>query len=61
MEAFIMDNPNSTVNYGSELRPLNQLQPLLNHHPNFERFEQNLSHGINYPISVLSDEECKTC
>ena len=45
-----MDNPNSTVNYGSKLRPLNQIQPLLNHHPNFERFEQNLSVGIDYPI-----------
>ena len=59
LESFIKDNPNSTVSYGSELRPLDQLQPLLSHHPNFERFKQNLSHGIDYPISPLSDVECK--
>ena len=59
LESFIADNPNSTVSYGSELRPLDQLQPLLSHHPNFERFKQNLSHGIDYPISPLSDVECK--
>ena len=47
LEAFIKHHPGSTASYGSELRPISQLQPLLCHHPHFARFEHNHIHGIN--------------
>ena len=58
LSKFINDHPGSIVSYGSKLRPLDQLRPLLQHHPNFERFAHNHTHGISYPIDDLSSEEC---
>ena len=57
---FIKQHPDSTVSFGFELRPLSQLQPLLHLHPDYGRFAHNHTHGINYPISGLSNEECKS-
>ena len=57
LEEFIKHHPGSTVSYGSELRPLDQLQPLLQFHPSYEHFEHNHIHGIYYPINNVSDEE----
>ena len=48
-----------TVSYGSELRLLDQLQPLLSHHLSFERFKHNLAHNVDYPIRALSNTDCK--
>jgi len=53
---FIDQNPGSTISYGSELRPINQLEPLLCHHHSFERFKSNYINGIDYPIEPLDDE-----
>ena len=58
LETFIKHHPGSTISYGSELRPVAQLQPLLQHHPHFAHFEHNHTHGIDYPINGLSDEDC---
>jgi len=45
------------MSYGSELRPLDQIGPLLTHHPSFERFKRNHAHGIDYPLEPLPEEE----
>jgi len=54
---FINQHPGSTMSYGSELRPLDQIGPLLTHHPSFERFKRNHAHGIDYPLEPLAEEE----
>ena len=51
---FIDLLPGSTISYGSELRPVNQFEPLLIHHPNYDRFKVNLMEGIDYPLEDLT-------
>ena len=53
---FIDQHPGSTISYGSELRPLDQLKPLLSHHPSFERLKRKYANGIDYPLKPLSEE-----
>jgi len=53
---FIDQHPGSTISYGSELRPLDQLEPLLYHHHSYEHFKSNYINGIDYPIEQLDDE-----
>ena len=53
---FIEQNPGTTISYGSELCPLDQIQPLLRHHPTYDRFESNYINGIDYPLEDLSSE-----
>ena len=48
--------PNSIISPGSELRPLSHLELLIGHHPNFKRLEQNLTHGVDYPIDNLDED-----
>ena len=43
-------HPNSTITYGFEIRSLEQLTPLLQHHPTFDHFAENLQHGIDYTL-----------
>ena len=57
LRKFINKHPGSTMSYGSELRPLDQIGPLLTHHPSFERFKRNHAHGIDYPLEPLPEEE----
>ena len=54
---FINNHPGSTISYGSELRPVEQLEPLLIHHPSYERFKLNHLNGIDYPVNDLSKED----
>ena len=49
--------PNTTISPGSELRTFDLLDTLLSHHPNFERFKENSTKGIDYDISELPEEE----
>ena len=56
LDAFIRAHPGTTLSYGSELRPLDQLEPLLQHHPNFPRFSRWHTHGISYPVNDLDEE-----
>ena len=53
---FINQNPGSTISYGSELRPLNQLEPLLVHHQSYDRFKSNHINGIDYPLEPLDNK-----
>jgi hypothetical protein len=46
----IGDFPNSSISYGSEFRPIHQLEPLLQHHPSWPKFCDLLTHGSRYPV-----------
>ena len=53
---FIDQHPGSTMSYGSELRPLEQLEPLLTHHPSLERFKRNHTYRIDYSLGPIPEE-----
>ena len=55
LDEAIKANPNSIISPGSELRPNNQLNALLSHHPNYDRFIHNASNGIDYPADDLPE------
>ena len=57
MSRFINQHPGSTISYGSELCPISQLEPLLQHHPTFDRFTENHLNGIDYPINDINEED----
>eukprot|EP00956_Cyclotella_meneghiniana_P032130 scaffold86951_cov48-Cyclotella_meneghiniana.AAC.2 len=46
---------NSTLTMGSELRPIEQLDKLLGHHPSYPLFRWNTIHGIDYPAADLPE------
>jgi hypothetical protein len=46
----------SHLSMGSELRPLNQLRPLIGHHPYFHELEEMISNGISYPAPDLPED-----
>ncbi len=48
----------TTVSFGSEFRPVNQLRGLLSKHPGFGELEQVLTYGMDYRyLEELSDDE----
>ena len=51
LRKFIEMHPLSTISYGSKIRPLEQLTPLLQHHPTLEHLAKNLQHGIDHPLT----------
>jgi hypothetical protein len=54
--AIASDNAFTPLTLGSELRPIDQLDKLLGHHPNYPTFRQNTLHGIDYPCEDLDKE-----
>ena len=54
---FIDQHRGFTITYRSELCPIKQLQPILLHHPSYERFKLNHLNGIDYPVNDLSKED----
>ena len=59
VDALISDNLESTLGYGSEFRPLSQLEPLLGGHPNFKGLSQVLSNGMSYNFGRELDDLTK--
>ena len=59
MGTLIKWNPGSTLSYGSELRSIEHLKPLLQYHPLFRRFKSNHINGINYPLNDI-DKHART-
>ena len=57
LEQVIDAHPGTTSSYGSELRPIEQLQPLLRHHPYWNFFEENHTQGIDYKFTRDITEE----
>ncbi|KAL7504543.1 hypothetical protein ACHAXN_002172, partial [Cyclotella atomus] len=54
--AIASDNDFTPLTLGSELRPIDQLDKLLGHHPNYPTFRHNTLHGIDYPCEDLDEE-----
>jgi hypothetical protein len=44
------------LSMGSELRPIEQLDSLLSHHPNYKQFRHNTINGIDYPAPDLDED-----
>ena len=44
------------LSMGSELRPVNQLRPLIGHHPLFHELEERIEDGISYPANDLPED-----
>ena len=59
-QKLINDNPNSTLGYGSEFRPVEQLEPLLGRHSNFTNLSQVLKFGMSYVLSSELDTITKS-
>jgi hypothetical protein len=52
LERLIEDNKERTPNYGSEFRPLHQLQRILGEHSHFPELKQIISHGMDYRFTT---------
>ena len=58
LKRVIDDNTGSTISFGSEFRPADQLRPLLSRHPLFDAMEKFIYHGMPYIFSrELTAEE----
>jgi hypothetical protein len=58
MESLLMvANQYSTLNFGSEFRPIDELEKILGKHPNFEFFSGVLRNGMDYRFA----EELPVC
>ena len=57
--AAIESNSTSPLGYGSEFRHVHVLQPLFEHHPNWNRLKSLLTIGSKWPLDELSDETRK--
>jgi hypothetical protein len=60
MGSFLAANQDSTLNFGSEFRPIDELEKILGKHPNFEFFSGVLRNGMDYRFTEeLSEEQRK--
>jgi hypothetical protein len=60
MEKFLLAHQDTTLNFGSEFRPLEQLETILGQHPNFGFFSKVLKDGMDYRFTeALSTEQRK--
>ena len=50
LEKVLEAHPGTVSSYGSELRPLDQLEALLRFHPRWATIEKYALHGIDYPF-----------
>ena len=55
LERTIKAQPGTPVSYGSEVRPMYQLDVLLHNHPNYKRFRNNMINGIDYPLKEIDE------
>eukprot|EP00986_Skeletonema_menzelii_P006607 scaffold2523_cov193-Skeletonema_menzelii.AAC.7 len=46
----------SHFSVGSEIRPINQLRSLIDHHPYFSELEDLITNGISYPANDLPED-----
>jgi hypothetical protein len=59
MSMLIQANQGTTLDYGSEFRPMYQLEPLLGAHPNFEAIKGFIEEGMPYIFKKEVDEETR--
>ena len=48
LDRLLLEHQHTTLGFGSEFRPLEQLETILGQHPNFSFFSDVLSHGMSY-------------
>jgi hypothetical protein len=56
LEKLFLANSGTTLDYGSEFRPINQLRQVMGGHPQFEELVTVLTHGMDYRFHRELDE-----
>ena len=56
LEEFLAQHQDTTLNFGSEFRPLGELKRILGQHPNFEFFSGVLENGMDYRFTESLSE-----
>lgn len=51
LEKVFQRNRGTTINHGSEFRPLSQLARIIGDHPNFEYLKEMFTEGFDYKLS----------
>ena len=54
---FLGKHQDTTLNFGSEFRPINDLEKILGQHPNFRFFPEILAEGMDYQFTEEQSEE----
>ena len=49
----------SQISYGSEFRPSNDIEELLQDHPLWLKVKDILDNGIYFPLTPINDSQCK--
>ena len=52
----LLNNQKSVTSYGSEFKPIAELQPLLGHHPRWNEMKKRLEEGACFPIKEIDEE-----
>jgi hypothetical protein len=60
MESLISRNDETALAYGSEIRPINQLQSILDRHPHFQQLLTILQEGMAFRFSQNLTEAGRT-
>ena len=56
LQNVISTNPGAIISFGSEIRPIEHLDQLLQHHPNYDHLQRNITRGVHYPIQDLDEQ-----
>jgi hypothetical protein len=60
LEKFLAKHQQTTLNFGSEFRPIGDLRKILGSHPNFDFFSDILANGMDYRFTEeLSEDQRK--
>jgi hypothetical protein len=61
LDRLLAAHSDSTVGYGSELRPIDQLDRVLGSHPIYPQFRPNVTSGMSFLGKCLPSEEERVC
>jgi hypothetical protein len=57
LDRLLLEHQHATLGFGSEFRPLEQLETILGQHPNFDSFSHVLSNGMAYHFTDELSED----
>ena len=57
LEKFLAKHQQTTLNFGSEFRPVGDLEKILGGHPNFVFFSDVLANGMDYRFKKELSED----
>jgi hypothetical protein len=57
LDRLLLEHQHATLGFGSEFRPLEQLETILGQHPNFDFFSDVLSNGMAYHFTEELSED----